>query len=338
MNTFHQAGVSSKSNATRGVPRIEELLSLTKEPKNPSVTIYLKSEDETNKAKAQQLMHVMEYTSLRDIVKEVSICFDPDDLNTLIEDDRELISQYKAFQELTEECAGIDEEEKEEEDPRSKWVVRFEFDKEEMLDMNITMDDVHYAFENGHKDKVDCVYSDFNADKLIFRIRLIDAFKKMNKNKGGEIEDQEDKIYLLNAMQDNMLDNTILKGVKGVSKVNMRMVKGYMKKESGTFSSNDIWVLDTMGSNLLDILGMSGIDTTRTYSNNIIEMYDVLGIEAARQAILNELNEVFTSYINAHHLGLLCDRMCATKKLVSIFRHGINNDHIGPIAKASFVL
>ena len=120
----------------------------------------------------------MEYTSLRDIVKEVSICFDPDDLNTLIEDDRELISQYKAFQELTEECADIDEEEKEEEDPRSKWVVRFEFDKEEMLDRNITMDDVHYAFENGHKDKVDCVYSDFNADKLIFRIRLIDAFKR----------------------------------------------------------------------------------------------------------------------------------------------------------------
>ena len=49
----------------------------------------------------------------------------------------------------------------------------------------------------------------------------------MNKNKGGEIEDQEDKIYLLNSIQDNMLDNTILKGVKGVSKVNMRMVKGY---------------------------------------------------------------------------------------------------------------
>ena len=102
LNTFHQAGVSSKSNATRGVPRIEELLSLTKEPKT-SVTIYLKSEDETNKSKAQQLMMLWN-TIIRDIVKEVSICFDPDDLNTLIEDDRELISQYKAFQELTEEC------------------------------------------------------------------------------------------------------------------------------------------------------------------------------------------------------------------------------------------
>ena len=42
------------------------------------------------------------------------------------------------------------------------------------------------------------------------------------------------------------------------------------------------------------------------------------------------------TYINYHHLTMLCDRMCATKKMVSIFRHGINNDNIGPIAKASF--
>ena len=42
------------------------------------------------------------------------------------------------------------------------------------------------------------------------------------------------------------------------------------------------------------------------------------------------------TYVNAHHLGLLCDRMTYTNKMISIFRHGINNDNIGPIAKASF--
>jgi DNA-directed RNA polymerase II subunit RPB1 len=42
------------------------------------------------------------------------------------------------------------------------------------------------------------------------------------------------------------------------------------------------------------------------------------------------------AYINFHHLSLLCDRMTYTYKLISIFRHGINNDNIGPIAKASF--
>ena len=41
LNTFHFAGVASKSNVTRGVPRIEEIFSLTENPKNPSLTIYL---------------------------------------------------------------------------------------------------------------------------------------------------------------------------------------------------------------------------------------------------------------------------------------------------------
>ena len=98
----------------------------------------------------------------------------------------------------------------------------------------------------------------------------------------------------------------------------------------------DIWVLDTVGSNLLDILALDNIDVNRTLSNDIQETYKVLGIEAARQCIYNELDESFESYINFHHMSVLCDRMCATQKMVSIFRHGINNDDIGPIAKASF--
>ena len=49
-----------------------------------------------------------------------------------------------------------------------------------------------------------------------------------------------------------------------------------------------------------------------------------------------EVLEFDGTYINYHHIGLLCDRMTSGKKLCSIFRHGINNDDIGPIAKASF--
>ena len=98
-------------------------------------------------------------------------------------------------------------------------------------------------------------------------------------------------------------------------------------------------MLDTVGSNLLDILALDYIDSTRTFTNNIIEIYNILGIEAARQAIYNELVDVIEfdgTYINFHHLSILCDRMTFTNKLISIFRHGINNDNIGAIAKASF--
>ena len=90
---------------------------------------------------------------------------------------------------------------------------------------------------------------------------------------------------------------------------------------------------------MLDVLGLDYIDNTRTLSNDIIEIYNVLGIEAARQAIYNELVEVVEfdgTYINYHNYSVLVDRMTFTHKLISIYRHGINNDNIGPIAKASF--
>ena len=112
-----------------------------------------------------------------------------------------------------------------------------------------------------------------------------------------------------------------------------------MVEKDGNYVPEDIWVLDTVGSNLKEILAIDYIDTERTYSNDIQEVYRTLGLEAARQSIFNELSEAMDHagvYINYHHLSILCDRMCATYKMVSIFRHGINNDDIGPIAKASF--
>jgi DNA-directed RNA polymerase II subunit RPB1 len=81
------------------------------------------------------------------------------------------------------------------------------------------------------------------------------------------------------------------------------------------------------------------IDASRTYSNDINEIFNVLGLEAARQVIYNEFVEVMEFsdvYINYHHLSLLCDRMTSTQNMVSIFRSGILNDDIGPISKSTF--
>ena len=337
LNTFHYAGVASKSNVTRGVPRIEEILSLSKSPKKPSVVVYLKQEDETNIQKAQQMMYMLEFTSLRNITKSVSICFDPDNLETLIEEDKELVSQYKQFESMMAECSGTDPTA-----PKSKWVIRFELDKEEMLDKNITMDDVNFAIKSGYKDDVDCVFSDYNADKLIFRIRLMDMLDPKKKSLANSVVnplDQSDGIYMLKNIQEKLLNDITLKGIKKIANVSLRKVTSNVVKKDSNYTTQDAWVLDTNGSNLIEILGMSLIDNQRTYSNDIMEMYNTLGIEASRQLIYNEIIEVLEhggSYVNSHHINLLADRMCATQKMVSVFRHGINNDNIGPIAKASF--
>lgn len=342
LNTFHFAGVASKSNVTRGVPRIEEILSLSSEIKNPSLSIYLKPEDERQKDKARTIMYMLEHTKLEEIVKSSEICFDPDDLNTLISEDKECIEQYKAFENLFDECNNMDLESGETE--KSKWIVRMVLDPEVMLEKNITMDDVNFTLKSCYEDQISCVYSDFNSDKLIFRIRMSDVLKS-SSGRGGQKKsnvnplDQSDQIYILKNFQDQLLQKVVLRGIEGINKAILRKILDNVIEVNGVYKKQDIWVIDTIGTNLLDVLGLDFIDNKRTLSNDIIEIYNVLGIEAARQTIYNELTEVVEfdgTYINYHNYSVLVDRMTFTNKLISIFRHGINNDNIGPIAKASF--
>tara|TARA_B110001450_G_scaffold4226_1_gene4351 strand:+ start:1440 stop:5924 length:4485 start_codon:yes stop_codon:yes gene_type:complete len=332
LNTFHFAGVASKSNVTRGVPRIEEILSLSENPKNPSVTVVLKEEDRTKVEKAQEMKYILEYTSLGDVTRTTSICFDPDDMNTLVEVDKPLMQEYVAFQNIMEDCVG-ESFEKEDNSSKSKWIIRFELDRESMLDKNISLDDIHFAIKHSYNDDMSCIYSDYNANNLVMRVRLNSNIIKSKKKS----LDQDDEIYKLKNLQQNMLNNIILRGIKGIPKVIIRKSVNQLVLKDGNYVKEDSWVLDTVGTNFKDILAMDEIDQSKTTSNDIQEVYRVLGIEAARQCLLNELMEAFAGdYINYHHLSILCDRITATKKMVSVFRHGINNDNIGPIAKASF--
>jgi DNA-directed RNA polymerase II subunit RPB1 len=337
-DTFHLSGVASKSNVTRGVPRIEEILRLTKNPKNPSLTVHLKAQDEQDKEKATKYANMLEHTRLLDVIKSVQICFDPLEKSTNILGDRLLLEQYYEFENMVEECLG---EETVEGIQKSKWIVRIEMDKELLLDKNITMDDIHFAITTNHGNEISCAYSDYNNDNLVFRIRLNgNAFNKSKKTKSnGDPLDQSDEIYLLRNFQDTLLNNIVLRGINGIVNVAPRKLQNYVVKTEDQFVQKDVWILDTTGTNLMDVLALDYIDSNRTYCNDIKEIYEVLGLEAARQILYNELVEVMEFsdvYINYHHTSLLCDRMCSTQNMVSIFRSGILNDDIGPISKSTF--
>ena len=331
LNTFHLAGVASKSNVTRGVPRIEELLRLTKNPKNPSLTIFLNDQDEEDKDKAVNYSNMITYTKMGDVIKSSQIYFDPMDRSTFIEEDRALLEQFYMFEDLINDISnkGTSNE------PYSKFIIRLEMSAEIMLNKNITMDDIHYAIKNSaYGTKIQCVFSDYNADKLIFRIRF--SKDSMSKKKGL---DQSDEIYLLKDFQDALMNNIILRGMIKIDNVIPRKLKNIVKMEDGKYVKKDIWILDTVGTNMLGAMKLDFIDFNRTFSNDIREIHNILGIEAARQALFNEITEVMEfadAYINYHHLNLLCDRMCCNSEMVPIFRSGLLNDNIGTIAKATF--
>jgi DNA-directed RNA polymerase II subunit RPB1 len=339
LNTFHLAGVATKSNVTRGVQRLEEILQLSREPSNPSCTVFLHADEESDRQKAIEVKQRIAHTRLRQLVSDVKICFDPDELNTLVEGDQDILQQYYYYNQMVDDCAGAADE-KSSNLQKSKWVVRMELDAEKMLDHGISMDDIFFAIKSAYGDEVSCTYSDFNSDKLVFRVTRMESASQIKKgtSKVNPL-DQADQIYILKGFQDSLLDNLVLRGVKDIRHATILELKNIVEFKNGGYKKKDVWVVDTVGSNLLELMALDYIDKTKVISNDIREVYDVLGIEAARQAIYDELFDTLEyegTYINYHHLSLLCDRMTYNSTMTSIFRHGINSDDIGPIAKASF--
>jgi DNA-directed RNA polymerase II subunit RPB1 len=104
------------------------------------------------------------------------------------------------------------------------------------------------------------------------------------------------------------------------------------------YAQKEEWVLETEGVNLKTVMCIDGVDFKRTYSNSCVEIFNVLGIEAARAAILRELRSVIEfngSYVNYRHLALLWDLMTHRGTLMTITPHGINRAETGALMRCN---
>jgi len=110
-------------------------------------------------------------------------------------------------------------------------------------------------------------------------------------------------------------------------------------KENYSIVNHKKNILLSDGINLIDIMGSEYVDPYHTFSNDIIEIYDIFGIEAGRNILIDEIVDVIEhagEYINLRHIELLCDTMTSKGELTSINRQGINRGDVGPLAKCSF--
>ena len=332
LNTFHYAGVSAKSNVTRGIPRLRELLGATKNLKSPSTTIYLKKDFRTDQSKSQFVKNKLEYTVIRDIIIKSEIYYDPKNtLNeTNIQEDKEIMDIYKDFLTLKN---GEDYDYEE----TSPWILRLTFNKELMIDSGIVMEDVYLSIMNYDNDKINFIFSDDNSKKLIGRISIKTDIKGKQDSILNGLSDQSDIISIFKTIQENILDKTVIKGIKGITNIVMSEKEMFFKEDQETIKEK-IWFLETDGINLLETFNSKYVDFKNTISNDILEIYNYLGIEAARASLIEEVTSIMSdaSYINQRHINLLCDIMTNKGVITPINRQGINRGDIGPLAKCSF--
>ena len=137
--------------------------------------------------------------------------------------------------------------------------------------------------------------------------------------------DSKFEIRELRLLADKVRDLQI-SGIKGIGKVIIRR-------------DDREWIIHTEGSNLKEILDMDGIDPVRTTTNNIHEIGEVLGIEAARQSIINEAQNTLSEQglsVDVRHIMLVADIMTSEGVVKSIGRHGISGEKSSVLARAAF--
>ncbi|KAF6715871.1 DNA-directed RNA polymerase II subunit RPB1 [Oryzias melastigma] len=329
LNTFHYAGVSAK-NVTLGVPRLKELINISKRPKTPSLTVFLLGQAARDAERAKDILCRLEHTTLRKVTANTAIYYDPNPQNTVVAEDQEWVNVYYEMPDF--DVTRI-----------SPWLLRIELDRKHMTDRKLTMEQIAEKINAGFGDDLNCIFNDDNAEKLVLRIRIMNS----DENKFQEDEEVVDKMdddVFLRCIESNMLTDMTLQGIEQISKVYMHLPQTDNKKkiiitEDGEFKALQEWILETDGVSLMRVLSEKDVDPVRTTSNDIVEIFTVLGIEAVRKALERELYHVISfdgSYVNYRHLALLCDTMTCRGHLMAITRHGINRQDTGPLMKCSF--
>ena len=160
---------------------------------------------------------------------------------------------------------------------------------------------------------------------------ILESLKKLNK---VEIKEEEDEIEILPQEEtyrelrrlNEEVKNIKIKGIDGIKRAIIRR-------------EGDEYVIYTEGSNFEKVLQLEGVDKTRTITNDIHAIYEVLGIEAARNAIINEsFNTLQEQGLNVdiRHIMLVADIMTVDGTIRPIGRQGVSGEKGSVIARAAF--
>ena len=307
LNTFHKAGQSEKT-MTAGVPRFQELLNATKKPRIVNHQIYFLQGNKT----IEDIRETVGHTIVGLTFKELAI-------NTEVILDKKPEPWYEAYKLLYGDS----------------WVsykhcISFKINKAKLFEFKLTLaniadyihsqyDDLYCVFSPPQFCQFDVWVDTDNIELPLDRILYIDS--------NNAIE-----IYLEECVQP-ALEELNLCGIQGINEVFY------------TQADNKEWFVETNGINSRSIttqyinyktlLALKNVDYTRTISNNVWDIYEVLGIEAARTFLIQEFMGIMDG-INTCHASLLVDRMTHGGSISSITRYTMKKDESGPFGKASF--
>ena len=303
LNTFHSAGLAIKTVVT-GVPRFSELLNATKNPRAVSCDIEFRSGNDSISNLRKTIGHTLREFTVGNLIVDTEIRYEA-----------EPKKWYSNYLEMYEKDISP-----------HQYSLNIKIDRDKICRYSIPLYLIVNKIEEEFGDLV-CVSS---PDKYAEIDVYIDTSQiEIPEEQRSFITDEnKETIYIENVVIPN-LENVHVCGVPGI--------KDFFYKKKN--NRDDEWMVDTEGSNLLELLSHPKIINEQVMCNNMWEIYNVLGIEAAREFLIDEFMNVVSSdgtFINERHVSLLVDIMTFAGTIHSISRYGMKKANVGVLAKASF--
>lgn len=354
LNAFHNSGRSTA--VTGGVPRLKELVRLSTKIATPSMTIHLKNNTNLSTKEEEERVNLRNTNIIKARIAEITInkilkstnvmfCNGADDLTDI---------GKRLWNSSTKTISG------------GFYYIELIFDKFDLLYNNMFMYNIDVIIRQYLQDNntISAITSWLYNDNMGY----YGIFLNINYDSLGDIDSSKSITpamivhtfgsftYINNII--NSIKDLILGGIKGIEygEVDKNNEQKFIIKDDMIISrdtdenayqeltnNHDYhqYVVITVGTNLQEIFVMlKNIDHFNTITNDVNEIFMLMGIEAARNALIHEINIVMNSdnndVIDRRHLQLLADMMTQQGFLISMDRHGMFKSTSGPLQRASF--
>jgi DNA-directed RNA polymerase beta' subunit len=304
LNTFHSSGISNKTMTT-GVPRFQELINATKNPKMVNHKIYFNEGKDSIENLREVIRHSITGLTLRNISTSVTAVYN--------KEPEDWYEMYKIFYN--------------DDFTRFQHCIIVKLNMNKLFENKLTLEKISKVIETEFVD-LHCVFSPCQIGEIHI---FVDT---------SDINLPEDRIMFIN--KENAIEIYIEECViTTISEIQICGISGIEEIFYSQDEKTKEWFIETnaIPANKLNaykkLLSLDHIDLTRTISNNIWDIYEVLGIEAVKEFLIEEFTNIMEG-INSCHTKLLVDRMLHGGSIASITRYTLKKDECGPMGKASF--
>ena len=339
LSSFHKTGLSM---GLGGIPKVKELLNVSKNPKNPNMHIYL--ELDKNIDLAHKIAAQLKYTIFGDIRDKLDVYYDP------YPDEPDSIMQNDNVKNVFYSHDGVKSSSKNDYN-NLPWLFRIEINREKMMEKEVTITDIKSKFSHWwEKRTFDAKNIKKEEKKVMSNITKIAILSNSDNDlvpiihirfNVKDTDKEKFKLDTINNFIEHIIDTFELKGLKSVNDILLIDEKEHItfNPESGNIEKKKAFIIHTEGINMLDIRYISGINILKTISNDIVETYNTFGVEIARTLLLNELCSAFDmagKVVNYQHFSVIADLMTMSGSISSIDRHSMNKYDNEPLCRASF--